>query len=949
MKRIYFFLLYILQSICLWAQQPFIRNFTAIETNSGLQNWNISRTREGCMLFANTYGLLVYNSYDWQMLQVPNYTDMHAVWYDRSSNIAYVGAVNEFGFFYHDPLTNKIQYKSFYALLPSSLRDNLGEVWRIFPYKRHIVFQTRRSVIIYDGHRLRCFSTPSPMQSAAVVGGQLMAACKDGLYMLQGTSMLKLKGSEGLSKYTVRQLNNLNGLPLIATAENGFLIYQNHRLRRWTLPIDSYLTDNQIYCCTIKGDSLAVGTVKGGVVMVNLKNGMSEYVNTNHGLQDNSVLSVSFDDNGVLWLGLNNGIACVLFNSPYQPLLPPTMKLGTGFSSTVFGDNLFLGTSQGMYAMPLVSTINSPRGSIIQEVRGMIGQVWCVKNINGCLLCGNDFGAFRINGLQSERIIGPAGTFNFIPLKRHPGFVLACDINGFYLLRVSGGRCTFDHRVRGLNIVGAVFFEDHDGSIWIAEWQKGIFHVWLSDDLQRVTRMEHFHKGRGLAVDANNSLCVINNQIYISSPDGFYRYVKDRRTVVRDWSLNRIFNTFDNTLKVLQEPNGNIWAYKYHYLAVAQPIGNGRYKVDSTSFHNLAQRITVGLGGPSILKPGHIIFNVDNGFAITNYQKTRQKRHYQLFITRISSTDNDSTLYQALFNNQAPEIRIAHGNNSFCIEFALPKYEMQQSVAYSCYLEGYESKWGRWQQVNRKEYTEIGPGHYIFHVRARSATDGKEYTASFDITIAPAWYQSPWIWPCYLALLALIIWGGYRLVENRYQLKINRFKQEKEKELEKARLNIQLKLKTSELADSTINLARKNDMLQMLNSQMANLQHDIQSGQSVEHLKMTIRKIEKDIRKNMDDDDKWNKLEEDFNLIYNDFLIKLAEQYPLLKKNDLKLCAYIKMGLSSKDIASLTLSSVRSVETARYRLRKKLDLGSRENLQDFLDNFNLQGSPEEKD
>lgn len=66
---------------------------------------------------------------------------------------------------------------------------------------------------------------------------------------------------------------------------------------------------------------------------------------------------------------------------------------------------------------------------------------------------------------------------------------------------------------------------------------------------------------------------------------------------------------------------------------------------------------------------------------------------------------------------------------------------------------------------------------------------------------------------------------------------------------------------------------------------------------------------------------------------------KLSERFPGLKPSDKRLCAYLRMGLSTKEIASLMNTAPRSIETARYRLRKKLDLTNGENLVDFLQNF----------
>ena len=74
-------------------------------------------------------------------------------------------------------------------------------------------------------------------------------------------------------------------------------------------------------------------------------------------------------------------------------------------------------------------------------------------------------------------------------------------------------------------------------------------------------------------------------------------------------------------------------------------------------------------------------------------------------------------------------------------------------------------------------------------------------------------------------------------------------------------------------------------------------------------------------------------------MVYENYLARLSKEYPILTPADLRLCAYLKMGLSSKDIAPLMNISFRSVEMSRYRLRKKLGLDRAVNLTEFLSNF----------
>ena len=100
-----------------------------------------------------------------------------------------------------------------------------------------------------------------------------------------------------------------------------------------------------------------------------------------------------------------------------------------------------------------------------------------------------------------------------------------------------------------------------------------------------------------------------------------------------------------------------------------------------------------------------------------------------------------------------------------------------------------------------------------------------------------------------------------------------------------------------------------------------------------------LQKIQADIRENIDHDDSWQKFEHNFDSVYETYLKRLRKEFPRLTGGDMRLCAYLKMNLSSKDIASMMNMSVRSVEMARYRLRQKLGLTRESNLSDFLQNF----------
>ena len=99
--------------------------------------------------------------------------------------------------------------------------------------------------------------------------------------------------------------------------------------------------------------------------------------------------------------------------------------------------------------------------------------------------------------------------------------------------------------------------------------------------------------------------------------------------------------------------------------------------------------------------------------------------------------------------------------------------------------------------------------------------------------------------------------------------------------------------------------------------------------------KRLLRKIDNSIAH----EDEWELFEHNFNQVHEEFFNQLKVNHPKLTHKDLKICAYIKMNLLTKEIAPLMNVSIRGLETHRYRLKRKLNLENDKSLNDYLRNF----------
>ena len=943
------------------AQIPTLRNFTPIEYNGGTQNWEISEIRDNLMAFANNHGLIVFDGENWQIHRVANYTSVRSVAFDVKKLCVYAGASDEFGYFDINTATFNVEYHSLSKLLPANMRM-FGEIWKIHLLPSgEVLFQGREHLFsLRQGNKLITLKTAGAIDNSSLVGDRVYVSTKTGIYIYHGGKLSPLPGTGNLTGKRVSGVVQYNGKVMFVTMSDGLFIYDGHTATPFELDISPLLKDNNVFCAAAGKRYIGFGTIKNGLIVKDLQTGSNYYVNTNTGLQNNTVLSMSFDSLDNIWLGLDMGLSYVMLESSYGNLLGANNTIGTGYTSAISGNQLYMGTNQGLFSIPfpLQNSILPPKA---QTVEGVVGQIWSLQNIDGTLLCGANDGAYIVGAGTVRRIEGLGGTWGFRKLNDHPGYLLTCDYDGLAVLKQEGGSITLHSRLSNFHEASGNFEQDSDGSIWLSHWHKGVWHFRLSDDMTRVENLEYYHNGAGLVADDNNLVCKIDGRVYVSSVDGFHQYDERNRKLKHcDW-MNNLFNTYGEALHVTQAPDGMIIAYKADYLAVAERQHNGKYQSRQVGYGNMVQQMQMGLGNIGFLENRQIVLNSNNGFFVMRPQKKDAAKTNHVMVSRIYSTNTGDTLvYMRCPELVKEEVVLPHSLNSIRIEYVMPEYRGEKGVLYSCYLEGYEKEMSTMSHSSSKEYTKLEKGKYIFHVKARNLVDGTESESQIVIRILPAWYETWWAYLLYIILIVTGMWALLRYMNLRAEKELRKVKKEKErqmkeqqmefhlaeekkeKELAKLRskqLEVELKHKSSELSDSAMNLVRKNDMLQAIDQNMEQLSESVRREETKARLVKKIGDIRKEIKMHMNDDDNWNKFEENFNLVYDNFSQKIMEAFPQLKKSDLKLCVYLRMGLSSKEMASLLNTSVRSIETARYRLRKKLDIDTGSNLTDFIQSF----------
>ena len=156
------------------------------------------------------------------------------------------------------------------------------------------------------------------------------------------------------------------------------------------------------------------------------------------------------------------------------------------------------------------------------------------------------------------------------------------------------------------------------------------------------------------------------------------------------------------------------------------------------------------------------------------------------------------------------------------------------------------------------------------------------------------------------------------------------------KVLEKTNLNRQLELKGKELTTHTLQIIRKNQVLDDLKNDLMGILADDKRDQK-KQIRQVVEKIELDVSQ----DKYWTDFRSIFDQVHPDFFAQLTRQFPDLTATDLRLIALLKMNIITADMATLLGISLDSLRVARYRLRKKMSLAEGESLTAYIQRFPL--------
>ncbi|MCX6208232.1 MAG: triple tyrosine motif-containing protein [Bacteroidetes bacterium] len=928
---------------------PDVTNYAKYAYNGGLQNWDIKQDKNDIIYFANNEGLLTFDGTFWNLFPLPNKTIVRSVDIGNDGKI-YVGGQDELGYF--SPTNNGLlEYHSLTKFIQNKDKS-FGDVWDIVVVKNVVFFRSANKIFKFINESVEVYNAISEWTYLTICNGKLYAHdYKTGILSFENNNWNPLLIKNDLPQNDpVTSILPLNNNILVSTLKNGLYNLSQTGYTKLKTTNNTIFQNQRIYAATqVNKDWIALATNSGGIYIIDTIGNIIQSFSITEGLQNNNVLSIFLDKQSNLWLGLDNGIDLIAYNSAIKKV-NPLLQDGSGYASIVYNSNLYMGTSNGLYSIPLQKNkdLSFSKGnfSLINNTKG---QVWGLSVINNQLLLGHHEGAFTITNNTAVPINTDKGTWNFEPMSNTfpTPSIITGNYKGLTYFNYIDNKFIKSENIPDFDESSRFVAIDQYNNIWVSHPYHGVYKISKYNNATSTKTI--YTNNKGLPSNLNNHIYKIRNEVVVATENGVYSYNYQKDFFEPSEFYKKILG--NQSIRYLKEDlNGNIWFVHDKLLGV---IDFSASNPNVIYFQELNKKILSGFEFIYPIDSNNIFLGGEKGFFHLNYEKYKKNLPtLKVQIRKVSLTDQkDSLLFGGYIDDNIKRVipKVSYGWKVIRFEFSSSLFGCQSNLEYSYRLKGFDDNWSEWTKRTEKEYTNLVEGNYTFEVKVRNNLGNESAVAEYTVEILPPWYKSNWAIVLFLLIISSCILIFHLYQKKKFERRLQKQEEEQNKQLyivglekskaetevvtlQNEKLEAEIDFKNSELASSAMHLVKKGELLTKIKSELSQIMRSYDNPQATGEIKKLLKSLGED--DNIDKE--WEAFSKHFDKVHNNFLTALKEKHPDITPTELKLSAYLNMNLSTKEIAQLMNISVRGVEISRYRLRKKLQLSTETNLVDYM-------------
>lgn len=883
---------------------PFIQSYGSKDYLAHPQNWQVTQDNRGIIYFANNLGVLYYDGDKWETVPTSNKSPVFSVDSDDSSKI-YVGATGEFGYLYSDS-AGQLQFASLLHLVDKQYHD-FSKVWHTVVTKDGVYFRTSKYLFCLTNGKVRAWKAKTSFHRSYYVNNVFyISETSKGLMEIKQDSLVLTGQGEFFSDSKIYAMLPYDSRhSLIGTRDKGFFLHDGKTIHPFNLDFSSQLKEAILYNGLIlENGNIVLATYRNGIYVMDFSGRKISQFNSEDGLASNSVTSLSCDKWDGLWVTTQNGISRVEINSPIR-YWDKRHNIDSMVESVVRHDGvLYLATLTGIYYLE-----NEPESSpisIVKKIPGANDPCYNLITTQYGLLAATIRGVVQISEKKSKTILSGLSVKLYQSLS-DPRRIFVGTGTGLKTIYYKNGQWSSEKDFPEIKAEVRTISENPDGSVWAGTAQRGIYKInHVQDDYSVVL----FDTSNGLPNLRSTSVLEVAGRKIFSTSVGLYSFDESRQIFFADSTLGNRFTNNNAWVYLLEEDVfKNVWMFlenlqlnlrDLHYLETGTAINkkDGSYEWGNRCLlrmNNIFYSIypeedgTVWLGGEEIL------VRVDS-------KSTNQKiNRFQSVINSVK-INNDSIIYSGFKTPTHRSMEIPYNNNDIRLEYSAPFFSREDVNRFQVKLDGYDEQWKNWSYEHYVEYTNLPPGAFTFHVRAKNIYNEIGAEDSYSFKILSPWYRTGWAYAGYVLFLIslMFLFSHFRLK------KITR---------EKRRLEEIVNERTSELAVINKQLKEQAGKLQEMDQVKSrffeNISHEFRTP-----LTLIIGLIEERLKRT-----DTPKSKQDYNLVLRNArqLLQLINQLLDLSKLEY---GSLKLQLSYGNIVSLVKGIFMSFES----LAKSMDI-----------------------
>jgi len=904
---------------------PLKEHFDSNDYKGGMQNWAFDQNSEGILYIANNYGLLEFDGKEWNTYEVPFSSRIRAVKIDNKGRI-FVGGQGQIG--YYTKTKSGLVFTSLLPLLPNDKQD-IAETWKILEFNGKIYFNTESELFVYENEGIKRMNIPGYMRYIFKVEDKLYVQFYGiGLYEIVNNEFISIKGTK-INYDIISILPKEEGLVCI-TREGEVFSLNKSGYTPINLAVNLGTVNDAL---KLDSGKYAIGTQNDGIFIFNSNFVLEMHLTKNEGISDRTVTSMYEDDFHNLWVALHNGIDYLKISLPFSLINEELGIEGTGYAAAYFDKSIYLGTNNGVF-------IQNKEATKLQQypfeiIPGSDGQVYNFSRIEDMLILNHHRGAFELNGAKLTQI-DDTGSWKFMETKKASDFI-GGSYRGISFFNKKNGLWSKTHTLKELEESSRIMEFENDSTLWMTHFSKGAFRIEFDANLTTKKKVEVFGEKDGLPSNRMIDVYSLNGKLIFTSEKGIY----DFNTNLKNFTPNKFFNKWlgtDYVNAIVSNESTSIYYIQNKKFGNLIQKGFGTFENEIHIFKHINKFISDDLSNISILDKNNVLIGAKEGFIDYNpNKKLRINENFHVLLRKVEIQSPRDSL-----SNYSPtyvdKLEIEE-NESIKFHFASPYFDGFEDLEYSYRLLPLNDQWSKWTRSGEKEFTHLPFGEFTLEIKARNIYELESDLSTFSFEVLTPWYATNLAKLGYLLLIVISI-TLLPLIQRKKHKKEKsiiyknkdeelKIKDEEINKLENEKLKTELDLKNDQLTTITMHLVKNNEFMQ-------DVQHKISNSFNQVDSKKELKKIIKNIDRELSNNDSWDQFAYHFDQVHGNYLKKLSEKNIKLSPREIKLAAFLRMNMSSKEISKMLNITSRGVELARYRLRKKLKLEREQNLVEYL-------------